>query len=264
MFFLKFFFGILINLDLIIIITLIGYMLFTHTTSASKKKLIKRKTRSIIGLCATFILLFPVQRLIFHQLELGTPQQTTLPPQIKGLILLGGSTNTDPSDTMTRPQYNLASGRLIEFIALAQQNPTLPILFTGNPSEAKFIQQIFTDVGIAQSRITVENESLTTAENATKSFEKVQPKPDDQWALVTSAFHMPRSYLVFKHKGWNVVPYPVDYHTPQKWTWRDFIMSTLDGLNLIAWRTAMIEIAGLVNYKLEGKTADFWPKDYAS
>ena len=167
-----------------------------------------------------------------------------MPTTVKGLILLGGSTDPDPDQTMTRPHYNLASGRIIEFIILAQKNPTLPIVFTGNASEAKFIQQVFSDLGIAQNRLTIENESRTTAENATFSFAKMKPKPNDEWAIVTSAFHMPRSYLAFKHAGWNVIPYPVDYHTPEKWTFMRFITSTLDGLNLIAWRTCMVEIAG--------------------
>ncbi len=183
-----------------------------------------------------------------------------MPTTVKGLILLGGSTDPDPDQTMTRPHYNLASGRIIEFIILAQKNPTLPIVFTGNASEAKFIQQVFSDLGIAQNRLTIENESRTTAENATFSFAKMKPKPNDEWAIVTSAFHMPRSYLAFKHAGWNVIPYPVDYHTPEKWTFMRFITSTLDGLNLIAWRTCMVEIAGLVNYRLEGKTEAFLPR----
>ena len=35
--------------------------------------------------------------------------------------------------------------------------------------------------------------------------------PGDTWILVTSAFHMPRAIGAFRHTGWNVVPYPVDY-----------------------------------------------------
>ncbi len=261
MFLIKIIFGLLINFDLILIVTLISYIIFRKSASPTeRRKLIRRKTRIVTGIVASFILILPVQRLIFHYLEHMIPYRDTLPSTVKGLILLGGSTDPDPDQTMTRPHYNLASGRIIEFIALAKKNPTLPIIFTGNPSEAKFIQQIFSDLGIAQSRLTIENESGTTAENATLSFAKVQPKPNEEWAMVTSAFHMPRSYLTFKQAGWNVIPYPVDYHTPPKWTVMRLITSTLDGLNLIAWRTSMIEIAGLINYRLEGKTAEFWPK----
>ena len=33
------------------------------------------------------------------------------------------------------------------------------------------------------------------------------------WLLVTSAFHMPRAYEIFKVQGIPVIPYPTDYRS---------------------------------------------------
>ena len=262
---LKYFFGILINLDLILIATLIAMAFFPHKVSTLSQ---------CIALAAIFILLIPLPRLLFHKFEyiFKVPQQ--FPAEAKGLILLGGTFNfmssagvekiTEKSPMIKarridRPQDNPAAGRLIEFITLAQRHPDLPILITGTPYESAWTQQIFNEVGIDPKRVIIENASYNTVDNAINSYDIVKPKTKDQWILVTSAFHIPRSYNIFTHAGWNIIPYPVDFHTPRHWTWQNFFLATLDRLNLYMWSKLMQEIAGMINYKLEGKTATFWP-----
>jgi uncharacterized SAM-binding protein YcdF (DUF218 family) len=263
---LKDFFGILINLDLILIIALISMAFFPHEASTLSQ---------CIGLMATFILLIPLPRLIFHKFEYAFKVPEKLPLDAKGFILLGGTFNFMSSagvDKITernprikpphidRPHDNPAAGRLLEFITLAQRHPDLRILITGTPYESAWTQQIFKEIGMDLKRVIIENESYNTEDNEENSYQIIKPKTKDQWILVTSAFHMPRSYNLFTHAGWNIIPYPVDFHTPRDWTWRNFFLATQDRLNLYMWRTVMQEIAGIINYKLEGKTATFWLK----
>ena len=39
------------------------------------------------------------------------------------------------------------------------------------------------------------------------------PKLGERWLLVTSAYHMPRSFAVFRRAGFEVEAYPVDFRT---------------------------------------------------
>ena len=41
----------------------------------------------------------------------------------------------------------------------------------------------------------------------------LNPQPDQDWILVTSAFHMPRAVGVFCQANWPVIPYPVDHRS---------------------------------------------------
>jgi uncharacterized SAM-binding protein YcdF (DUF218 family) len=57
----------------------------------------------------------------------------------------------------------------------------------------------------------LEEESLTTCENATVAKRLLAPQADPRIFLVTSAFPMPRAVAAFRHVGFDVVPYPVDF-----------------------------------------------------
>ncbi len=47
------------------------------------------------------------------------------------------------------------------------------------------------------------------------------PTAGETWLLVTSAFHMPRAYALFRKAGFAVVPWPVDYRTLRRRDLRD-------------------------------------------
>jgi uncharacterized SAM-binding protein YcdF (DUF218 family) len=247
---LKIIFGLLIQLDVILLISLLIYVVFFKHQF--------KKSAVAIGGILMFILVLPLPRILFHSFEHALPNPMVFPADAKGLILLGGYYTLGTHDMTERPQYNMAAGRLVEFISLAHKHPTLPIVFTGTPYEAKWTKEIFNEAGINPKRVTIEDASHSTHDNAVKSFAVVKPKAMDRWVLVTSAFHMPRSILCFQKAGWNVVPYSVDYHTPKHLTAGALLIGLIDRLNPMVWRTMVVEIAGLVNYRLEGKTDRFW------
>ncbi|MBY0462758.1 MAG: YdcF family protein, partial [Alphaproteobacteria bacterium] len=153
----------------------------------------------------------------------------------------------------------LAAGRVIEFISLARRYPNLPIVFTGTPIEVELTKKLFDEMGIDPARITYENESRNTLDNASNSYKLVQPKPEDKWVLVTSAFHIPRSMGLFKGAGWNVTAYPVDYHIVSL-KLSKLVLGTLDRQNPIAWRIVISEWASLFNNYVNGKSPEFFPR----
>ncbi len=247
-------FSLFINLNTICLI-LIGLGIVLQLTSFKEKG---RKILLIVLVPFVIINLTPVPRILLYQLEHRFPQQFELPADIKGLILLGGSFSLSEPEINGRPVYNLAAGRVIEFISLAKKYPNLPIVFTGAPLEAELTQKLFDEMGIDKAHVTIENQSRNTYDNAIKSYQLVKPKPDDKWVLVTSAHHIPRSVGLFKGAGWNVMAYPVDYHAPSL-ELNKLLVSIFDQHNGIAWKIVMLQWAGQIKNYFEGYSSELFP-----
>jgi hypothetical protein len=84
----------------------------------------------------------------------------------------------------------------------------------------------------------------------------MQPRLDQHWALVTSAFHMPRARALFEAQGFHVIARPGDFRTsgPQD-LWRIFDKPS-DGLRRLDM--AAKEWVGLLVSWLRGDIA--WPQ----
>ena len=143
-------------------------------------------------------------------------------------------------------------------------HPEARILFTGGwgrllpgaVSEAEIAGRFFNESGIDPGRVLLEDRARDTYENALLGKRLADPKPGEQWVLVTSAMHMPRAVGVFRAQGWNVIPYPVDYRTTGDYrlALRFSIAGGLTTLNLAAK-----EWLGLVAYRLMGWTNTLFP-----
>ncbi len=246
---LKFFFGLILNLDILAFLGLfVGIFLV-----AFKKKKAGRAMVTVSCAILFFIFVSPVPRMMLHHLEHKFPENPPI-AEAKGLILLGGFFSLLESRENERPVYNKAAGRLVEFLALALKNPTLPIVFTGTPLETALTKKVFADFGISESRVTYEDQARNTVDNARNSFNLVKPKDGDVWVLVTSAFHMPRSVGLFQGAGWKVIPYPVDYHTTRKGA-EPLYTGFLSKMNASAWFSACKEWAGMVNNYIDGRSS---------
>jgi uncharacterized SAM-binding protein YcdF (DUF218 family) len=141
--------------------------------------------------------------------------------QIAGIIMLGGF--EDPWVTAGREMLtmNETGERLSESVRLAHLFPDAKVVFTGgSPSLWKTLPDIsgtvggyLREVGINPGRIVIEGRSRNTIENARFTADIVEPRPEQKWLLVTSAFHMPRAVGMFRRAGFNVLPYAVDFRT---------------------------------------------------
>ena len=103
----------------------------------------------------------------------------------------------------------------------------------------------------------LENRSRNTDENARFARDMVNPQPGQTWLLVTSAFHMPRSVLLFEKAGFEVVPWPADYRTAGDETLGLAQDNEIDSLQNTA--IAIREWIGLLAYRLTGRTDRFLP-----
>ena len=186
-----------------------------------------------------------------------------VPAHLDGIIVLGGAVEPALSRAHGQIAFNDAAERITVALALARRHPEAKLLVSGGDAsvlpraggdEAGLMRALFVELGVAPERLLVEDRSRNTFENAVLSRALAQPKPDEVWLLVTSAWHMPRAVGCFRHVGWEVLPYPVDFRTetvPRP----GFALAGHFGL----LDQAVKEWLGLLAYRLLGRIDTLFP-----
>lgn len=182
-----------------------------------------------------------------------------------GIIVLGGAIDPEGSEARGSLEMDSSAERIVTMLQLARRYPSARIVFSGGSAnlierpvpEAPIAGDLLEDFGTARSRIVLESESRTTAENATLTRALVSPKPGERWLLVTSAYHMPRSIGTFRKAGFDVEAYPVDWRTRG---WRDGLTPfPMASAGLARTDVALHEWVGLVAYWLTGRSSELFP-----
>jgi uncharacterized SAM-binding protein YcdF (DUF218 family) len=207
----------------------------------------------------------PLGNLLLYPLEHRFPPWDPSRAAPDGIIVLGGSVDTDLSAAHHTPVVRHAPDRLFALAELARRYPDARVVFTGGSAnlvatdarEADYSAPILQDLGVAKERLILERNSRNTYENAIFTKQLVAPKPGERWLLVTSAFHMPRSMGLFRKAGFDAEAYPVDWRMGGRDDLLSFTNIGADGLS----RTdvAVREWIGLVAYRLMGRTNELLP-----
>jgi uncharacterized SAM-binding protein YcdF (DUF218 family) len=209
--------------------------------------------------------LSPLGALLLQPLENRFPLPPADMPAPTGIIVLGGA--IDPEVTLARgvPTLLPSGARVLAGAALAERYPNARLVFTGGASdlvgkslaEAPMAKQLWLSLGIKADRMSFEDKSRNTWENAVFTKALLNPKPGETWLLVTSAWHMPRSVGIFRKVDFKVTPYPVDYRTlPDS---RNLFLPRHAPQELTMLADAIHEWVGLVAYHLVGKTDTWFP-----
>ena len=120
----------------------------------------------------------------------------------------------------------------------------------GNKPAVLELTQEGIDSGLPPERMLFEDRSRNTSENARLGHALAAPGPGERWALVTSAFHMPRALRSFAAAGWEgVVPVPADFRSR---AWADG-MGWNFHRNLGLLNTALREAVGRLAYAATGR-----------
>jgi uncharacterized SAM-binding protein YcdF (DUF218 family) len=160
---------------------------------------------------------------------------------------------------------NDAAERLTEAAALARLYPDAMLVFSGGSGslvddtikEAESAHKLWSQLGVPENRMIFEDASRNTYENAVFTQKRVHPRDGEDWLLITSAFHMPRSMGIFRALGMNPTAYPVDYRTFGN---SEDFRPPADGSQAIRnVEIALREWIGLIAYRLDGKTKDLFP-----
>jgi uncharacterized SAM-binding protein YcdF (DUF218 family) len=234
--------------------------------------LFTRFTRLASWLVVTSLVLIAIAGLSPLGNALIVPLEDRFPPwdpsrgAPTGIVVLGGAITPEVSIAHDTVALNEAAERITATAELARRYPDARIIFSGGNNAILFDEGVEADIavrqfealGIAHDRITAEEQSRNTIENAVFSRLLANPQAGERWLLVTSAYHMPRAIAVFRAAGFPVEAYPVDWRTrgPAD-TLRPFA-SLGDGLRRTD--TAVREWVGLVVYRLTGKTNELFPR----
>jgi uncharacterized SAM-binding protein YcdF (DUF218 family) len=193
-----------------------------------------------------------------------------LPQEVDGIVMLGGAVEEQISAMRDQSALNDAAERVTALIELARRYPDARLVVSGGigglvggPGHpARTLAAFYRRQGLDVARITFEERSRNTHENAVLAKELVRPRPDERWLLVTSAYHMPRSVGVFRQAGWPVIPYPVDYRSAGAIDLPGVLRRLAEpdvAVRLVEIDLAVKSWAGLVAYRLMGRTSALFP-----
>jgi uncharacterized SAM-binding protein YcdF (DUF218 family) len=227
----------------------------------------RRFGRRLVGFTVVAFLVLAVVPLgtwAFGNLEDRFPPLVQLPEKVDGIIVAGGI--VDPVTSKDRGQLSIngAVERVYEMAVLSRRFPKARLVFSGGSGsllyqehkEASAVAPLLRQLGVDLGRVIFEDQSRNTSENAVYSYRIVQPKKGETWLLITSAFHMPRTVGSFRQVGWDVTPYPVDYHTRKTKT-LPLQFNFSGGMGSLGG--AVHEFLGLLFYWLDGKTDELFP-----
>lgn len=211
------------------------------------------------------IALLPAGKWMLYPLETHFTTNPTLPEKVDGIIVLSGAEAAERSHIWQQVELGGAAERTLYFMALARQYPDAKLIFTGGTGSltkqeykgADVAKKLFAEQGFDTNKIIFERESRNTYENVIYSKKMIQPKKNENWIVITTSWHMPRSVGLFCKAGWPVIPYPVDHETNKD---NPFTISFSFLSNLSSLKTAIKEWVGLVAYYFSGKTTSILPK----
>ena len=209
--------------------------------------------------------LLPVGNVLMLPLEDRFPAFVDDGAPIAGVVVLGGTFDTEATNVHGQMALNETGERIVALGDLARRYPNAKIVYAGGGSEftpdataeATLLENTIGELGLERGRVFYERRSLNTFQNAVYAKDLAAPKAGERWLLVTSAFHMPRSIGVFRAAGFDVVAYPVDFRTVGATSMlRPFAFAS-EGLR----RTdiAAKEWIGLGAYYVSGRTEAFFP-----
>lgn len=171
------------------------------------------------------------------------------------VVVLGSGNGYSPDLPATGELSLSALARITEGVRLLRVLPQARLLVSG-PGEGKrrphavVLARAAASLGVDESRIVMIDQALDTEDEARLVREKVGDAPI---ALVTSAWHMPRSVALFRHAGLAPLPAPADFatHADDPIRWSHFLW---DAKALEDTTLAVRERIGYLWIWLRGKT----------
>ena len=211
--------------------------------------------------------ILPIGTHILNGLETRYPRVTidSLPDNIAGIIVLGGMISTSTSESYDYTNLNSNATRLYDFIRLHKTFPESKAIYSGGNGKLWALQTLpethlrksLPALGVNPADIIFESKSRNTYENAVFSKKIADPKPGENWIVVTSAFHMPRTIAIFCSQGWSVIPFPAGHITLKNPSYYPATSYMID--EHFKLHVAVREWIGILAYRIFGKTSMVLP-----
>jgi len=159
------------------------------------------------------------------------PLSAEAAPAADVIVVLGGGLNL-PHPPRQHPDLNGGADRLAHALRLYQAGKAGHILLTGGnvfpqpglKSESFYARELLESWGLPPGVAVLEAGSRNTLQNAENSARILARRGWDEVLLVTSATHMHRALLAFRHAGVDAIPAPTDFlavdsHSPAPMRW---------------------------------------------
>jgi uncharacterized SAM-binding protein YcdF (DUF218 family) len=231
----------------------------------------RKKWQNVVIISALVVLFIAGNQWVAFSLTRSLEWQHLPPAEIppaEVIVVLGGG--TEPSQS-PRPivELNSAGDRVLYAAWLYQAAKAPHLLLSGSyidwlddveSTPAGQMAAVLKIMGVPESALWLEPESLNTYENAVNCAAILAEKDINRIILITSATHMPRALALFEAQGLEVIPAPTDFKiTEENWQalWQPNLSAQLTQLlpnvaNLSMTTTALKEYLGIFVYRLRG------------
>jgi uncharacterized SAM-binding protein YcdF (DUF218 family) len=204
----------------------------------------------------------PIGSYLTYIIEKEFHTNTKFPDQVDGILILGGATNPLLFKEFDQISLNGSAERLVESVMIIRKFEKAKVIFSGgsgivNRSDlghSQVAKLFYKKMGVDINKIFFEDKSRNTHENIIYSKKIAKPKKNENWLLITSAFHMKRALLIAEKNNWKFIPYAVDFKNIKEFK----LTPNLNLLsNLNSFQSGLHEWLGLVSYYLMGRTEKF-------
>lgn len=188
------------------------------------------------------------------ELRPGAP----VPPPLAAcrfVLVLGAGNGHSEGLSATNQLSSSALARVTEAVRLLRVLPDARLIVSGpaegkHPAHATMLARAAESLGVPPERIAYIDQARDTEDESLAIGRMVGSAP---FALVTSAWHMPRSVALFRHAGLAPLPCPADYssHAGDDFNWTDLFWD-IGSLERSTW--AVRERLGYLWISLRGKT----------
>lgn len=171
-------------------------------------------------------------------------------------VVLGGGINENAPDLNGSGQLsNDSLPRVVEAYRLYMRHK-VPIILSGGKAygkkpEAEIAKRFLLSLGVDERHIITEDKSRDTKENALFVKEIAEKREIKKVVLITSAFHLRRSVMLFKRYYPHILPYPTGYRTSRAEYNVMSYMPIADNIHYIA--NSIKEYLGIFFYRFAPK-----------
>ena len=173
---------------------------------------------------------------------------------VKWVVVMGSGHDSDPQIPITSRIDESAAVRLLEGIRLQRLLPESKLVLSGGRifdpvPHAKIMADVAGAIGVDKQKMVLQARSRDTKDEVRLIREIVG---EDQFILVTSASHMPRSVAMFKKLGMDPIPAATDHWVKERQAMSPSMFFPSAG-NLLKVERAVHEYLGLMWAKLRGQ-----------
>ena len=197
------------------------------------------------GLVATFL----IRPLEYRYPAVIHPESFT---DVEAIVVLTAYAVDDLSLSVNSRASSSVAFRVLEVARLFRESSAARVVVSGESLAAAVMSEMLIDIGVPASAVIVDGGANHTFDSAKRLVEQLSGQ---RFFLVSSAGHLPRAIGVFRKEGLIPIAAPTDYQLSRR-VGPGFL--AISPLHLQASDLAINEYAGLLFYRVGGRTETFW------